>query len=105
LFQARIKYCEGRYTDKSLALDYESSVRDFFSRKSPTQEHNPIRIKKKKKGFIPCFMKVNLGCFSIEKTNDSASVVPKKLASKSRENISYLVVYKCSILEIIKKRY
>ena len=50
-------------------------------------------------------MKVNLGCFSIEKTNDSASVVPKKLASKSRENISYLPVYKCSILEIIKKRY
>ncbi len=50
-------------------------------------------------------MKVNLGCFSIEKTNDSASVVAKKLASKSRENISYLVVYKCSNLEIIKKRY
>jgi len=50
-------------------------------------------------------MKVNLGCFSIEKTNDSASVVAKKLASKSRENISYLPVYKCSNLEIIKKRY
>jgi plastocyanin domain-containing protein len=77
----------------------------FLFSKLSAQEHYPIRIKKKKKGFIPCFMKVNLGCFSIEKTNDSASVVPKKLASKSRENISYLVVYKCSILEIIKKRY
>jgi hypothetical protein len=60
---------------------------------------------RKKRDLSLCFVKVNLGCFSIEKTNDSASVVPKKLASKSRENISYLVVYKCSILEIIKKRY
>jgi len=42
----------------------------------------PDKNKEEKKGFIPCFMKVNLGCFSIEKTNDSASVVVKKLASK-----------------------
>ena len=46
---------------KSLALDYESEARDFFSRKPPTQERNPIRIKKKKRDLSLCFVKVILG--------------------------------------------